>query len=106
MARREPSKLPSTLATAITATNDHQVERVRQLHLAGHSDYGDYVIDTDQPVGDPVWQLYQRTLAHLGPVATMIERDDHFPPFNELLAELDKARTLGQMALQGCRLCA
>lgn len=82
-------------------------ERVRQLHLAGHSDYGDYVIDThDQPVCDPVWQLYQRTLAHLGPVATMIERDDHFPPFSELLAELEKARALGQMTLQGRSLCA
>ena len=82
-------------------------QRIRQLHLAGHSDYGDYVIDThDEPVSDPVWALYQRTLAHLGPVATMIERDDHFPPFNELLAELDKARQLGEATLRGRSLCA
>jgi uncharacterized protein (UPF0276 family) len=50
--------------------------------LAGHSDYGDYVIDThDQPVCDPVWALYQQTLEHLGPVATLLERDNHFPPW-------------------------
>ena len=82
-------------------------QRIRQIHLAGHSDYGNYVIDThDQPVCDPVWQLYQRSLELLGPVATMIERDDHFPPFDELLGELDKARQLGQAALQGRALCA
>ncbi|PAU52296.1 hypothetical protein BZL41_25560 [Pseudomonas sp. PIC25] len=74
--------------------------RIRQLHLAGHSDYGAYLIDThDQPVSDPVWQLYQRTLAHLGPVATLLERDDNFPPLDELLAELGKARALGQAVL-------
>lgn len=82
-------------------------QSIRQIHLAGHSDYGDYVIDThDHPISDPVWQLYQRSLELLGPVATMIERDDHFPPFEELLAELHKARTLGQATLQRRALCA
>ena len=81
--------------------------RVRQLHLAGHQDYGDYVIDThDHPVSDPVWALYQRTLEHLGPVATLLERDDHFPPLPELLAELQKARDLGGRALAGRPQCA
>lgn len=80
---------------------------VRQLHLAGHHDYGSYVIDThDHPVSDPVWELYQRTLEHLGPVATLLERDDHFPPLEELLAELRKARELGQMTLAGRQQCA
>ena len=82
-------------------------EKVRQLHLAGHNDYGDYVIDThDHPVSDPVWALYQRTLEHIGPVATLLERDDHFPPFEELLAELHKARELGDTVLAGRQQCA
>ncbi|BCQ72273.1 UPF0276 protein [Pseudomonas sp. Eqa60] len=82
-------------------------QRVRQLHLAGHQDYGDYVIDThDHPVCDPVWALYQRTLEHLGPVATLLERDDHFPPLEELLSELHKARDLGQQILAGRQQCA
>lgn len=82
-------------------------DKVRQLHLAGHSDYGDYVIDThDHPVSDPVWALYQRTLEHFGPVATLLERDDHFPPFEELLDELQMARELGEKVLAGRQQCA
>lgn len=68
-------------------------ERVQQIHLAGHSDCGDCLIDThDAPVADPVWALYRRAVERLGPLATMIERDDRIPPLAELLAELDRAR--------------
>lgn len=70
-------------------------QRVMQHHLAGHSDYGDYIIDThDAPVVDPVWQLYKVAAELFGPVSTMIERDDNMPTFSELLAELNYARTL------------
>ncbi|MDI4634446.1 DUF692 domain-containing protein [Pelomonas sp. V22] len=70
-------------------------ESVVQIHLAGHEDQGDLVIDThDHPVCEAVWQLYAYTLARLGPRPTMIERDDHIPPLPELLAELDLARAL------------
>lgn len=81
-------------------------QRIRQLHLAGHSDYGSYLIDThDQPVSDPVWQLYQRTLQHLGPVSTLLERDDHFPDLDVLLDELNTARRFAAQALQGTPQC-
>lgn len=67
--------------------------RIQQIHLAGHTDHGDHVIDThDHPVAAPVWTLYREALARFGDVATMIERDDHIPPLPELLAELDVAR--------------
>lgn len=72
-------------------------QRVQQMHLAGHTDCGDYVIDThDHPVVDPVWRLYAEALKRFGPVSTMIERDDHFPPFEELMGELNQARSVGQ----------
>ncbi len=72
-------------------------DRVQQIHLAGHSDYGDYVIDThDHPVVDPVWRLYAEALKCFGPVSTMIERDDRFPPFDELMQELNQAREIGK----------
>ena len=81
-------------------------QRIRQLHLAGHSDYGSYLIDThDQPVSDPVWQLYQRTLQHLGSVSTLLERDDHFPDLDVLLDELNTARRFAAQALQGTPQC-
>jgi len=69
--------------------------RVQQIHIAGHRNYGDYIIDThDEPVIDPVWELYRQALRRLGPVSTMIERDDNIPPLAELLAELDQARSI------------
>ncbi|WP_431264943.1 MNIO family bufferin maturase [Roseateles chitinivorans] len=69
--------------------------RVQQIHVAGHSDHGDHLIDThDQPVAEPVWRLYAEALRRFGPVATMIERDDHIPPLAELLVELDQARVI------------
>jgi len=68
-------------------------KRVWQFHLAGHTDYGDYVIDThDHPVCDAVWELYQQALEHFGPVSTMIERDDNIPSFDSLFSELQQAK--------------
>jgi len=55
------------------------VERVQQIHLAGHSHC-------------------ERAVERLGPVATMIERDDRIPPLAELLAELERARALSVRA--------
>jgi uncharacterized protein len=69
--------------------------RVQQLHLAGHEDHGRYIIDThDHPVSDPVWELYAHALRRFGPVSTMIERDDNIPPLDELITELDRARSI------------
>jgi uncharacterized protein (UPF0276 family) len=66
---------------------------VRQIHLAGHSQGRELLIDThDKPVADSVWALFAATLQKVGPVATMIERDDDIPALAELLAELDIAR--------------
>jgi uncharacterized protein len=69
-------------------------DRVRQIHLAGHSNGRDgLLIDThDQPVPDPVWALYAKVIDRFGDVAVMIERDDDIPPLDDLLAELDMAR--------------
>ncbi len=71
-------------------------ERVRQVHLAGHSQGRGVLIDShDSPVCSGVWALYAQVIAKLGPVATMIERDDDIPPLGELLQELSMARALG-----------
>ena len=75
-------------------------ERVAQIHLAGHSNHGNYIIDThDAPVIQPVWDLYAATLQHLGPISSMIERDDNMPPFTELLAEINHARRIAESIL-------
>jgi len=70
-------------------------DRVQQFHLAGHTNKGKHIIDThDAPIIDEVWQLYAYALERFGSISTLIERDDHYPPFAELMTELEQARTL------------
>ena len=83
------------------------IAAVRQIHLAGHEDHGDYIIDThDHPVCDAVWDLYAHAVTRFGAVPTMIERDDHIPALPELIAELDAARQVAERALAKRRLAA
>lgn len=71
------------------------VKRIQQIHLAGHLDLGNLIIDSHgETVIDPVWSLYEAALNHFGFVATMIERDDNIPPFADLLAELEIAKRI------------
>ncbi len=78
------------------------IAAVRQIHLAGHEDHGDFLIDThDHPVCAAVWDLYAYTIGRLGSIPTMIERDDDIPALELLVAELDTARSLAKHALAG-----
>jgi uncharacterized protein (UPF0276 family) len=73
-------------------------EHVRQIHLAGHSQGAELLIDThDSPVSEAVWKLYSQVMGLAGPVATMIERDDDIPPLADLMLELSTARSLGAL---------
>ena len=76
--------------------------RVRQIHLAGHDNCGDLIIDThDAPVIGPGWDHYAAALRRFGAVPTMIERADRIPPLGTLVRELDRARAVAASALQG-----
>lgn len=80
--------------------NGVPASRVQQIHLAGHHNYGDYIIDThDAPVIDPVWDLYEYALKRFGAVSTMIERDDQIPPLEALVEELKIARDIAARVL-------
>lgn len=68
------------------------IERVAQIHIAGHSKYEKYILDThDHPVIDPVWKLYARAIELAGPTPTLLEWDDHIPSFDQVHAEALKA---------------
>ncbi|MBE0623105.1 MAG: DUF692 domain-containing protein [Burkholderiales bacterium] len=76
--------------------------RVQQIHLAGHSNMGEYIIDThDEPIADPVFDLYGYTCRRIGAASTMIERDDNIPPLAELIAELGRVRQVASENLAG-----
>lgn len=67
--------------------------RVGQIHIAGHSRFERYILDThDHPVLDPVWRLYDRAIQRSGHTATLLEWDDRIPAFDEVHAEALKAR--------------
>ena len=67
-------------------------DRVAQIHIAGHSKFEKYILDThDHPVLDPVWGLYARAIERCGPTATLLEWDDSIPSFEEVHAEALKA---------------
>ena len=67
-------------------------QRVGQIHIAGHSRFEKYILDThDHPVLDPVWKLYARAIEHCGPTSTLLEWDSHIPSFEEVHGEALKA---------------
>jgi uncharacterized protein (UPF0276 family) len=72
--------------------NGVPLERVGQLHIAGHSKYEKYILDThDHPVLDPVWKMYEHVIRRIGPVNTLLEWDAHIPSFDEVHNEALKA---------------
>ncbi len=74
------------------------VHRVRQMHMAGHLDCGDYLLDDHgREVALPVWRLYRAAIERFGDVPTILEWDGDVPSLERLLAEarrcdLERAR--------------
>jgi uncharacterized protein (UPF0276 family) len=67
-------------------------DRVAQIHIAGHSRYERFILDThDHPVVDPVWKLYARAIERAGSTPTLLEWDARIPSFDEVHAEALKA---------------
>ena len=68
--------------------NGLPVDRVKQIHLAGHRDAGTHLLDThDHAICDGVWSLYRSVVERFGAVSTLIERDDDIPPLEQVVAE-------------------
>ncbi|MBV8782486.1 MAG: DUF692 domain-containing protein [Phycisphaerae bacterium] len=68
-------------------------DRVGQIHIAGHSKYERFILDThDHAPIDPVWKLYARAIEMCGPMATLLEWDAKIPSFDEVHGEALKAR--------------
>lgn len=73
---------------------------VREVHLGGHAEAVDeagtpLLIDThDSPVQDPVWRLFERLIARLGPIATLVEWDNDVPDWAVLLGEAQAAQAI------------
>ncbi len=73
---------------------DHiPIDRILQIHLAGHTDYDAYVLDThDAYVRDEVWALYGEIYPRTKGVSTLLEWDDNFISFQQTWDEALKAK--------------
>ncbi len=74
-------------------------EYVGEIHLAGHTlktfdEFDIRIDDHGSEVCEAVWDLYARTLEKIGPVPTLIERDNNIPALPELMIEVDRAECL------------
>ena len=79
------------------------LDRVRQLHVAGHEPWEKYgmLVDTHgADVPDPVIEMMKWVVERKGPVPVLLERDSNIPPFDDLLAEADKLRVAYDQALE------
>jgi uncharacterized protein (UPF0276 family) len=87
------------------------LERVVQIHVAGHfheeppvrnadgTYTNGFIIDThSEPVRDEVYDLLDWTLQRTGRVPVLLERDDDFPPFEELLGEVNRLDAIWRKA--------
>ncbi|HEY6250412.1 MAG TPA: DUF692 domain-containing protein [Candidatus Angelobacter sp.] len=73
--------------------NNVPYDRVAQIHVAGHSKFEKYILDThDHAPIDPVWKLYAKAIELVGPTATLLEWDDLIPSFDEVHNEALKAK--------------
>jgi uncharacterized protein (UPF0276 family) len=76
----------------LTYINSVPADRMAQIHIAGHSKFEKYILDThDHPVLDPVWKLYDCAIQRAGHTATLLEWDDSIPSFQEVHDEALKA---------------
>lgn len=77
------------------------LDRVVQVHLAGHSIRDGYRLDThDAPVCDEVWELYGALIRRMGSVSTLIEWDGNLPSLDRLIEEAERARQVRDEALR------
>jgi len=75
------------------------LERVAHIHVAGHHRSDQILLDTHgAPVIEPVYQLLEYVLKRTEVKAILLERDQNFPEFSELTAELDQIRTIAKRA--------
>lgn len=77
--------------------NNIPLNRVLQIHIAGHTDYGDYVLDThNNYVREEVWKIYAEVYPKTRGVSTLLEWDDDFISFEKTCQEAHKAKEFQQ----------
>lgn len=70
-------------------------ERIVQLHFVGSHRHGDYLVDAHaHKTDDEIWEVFREVCRRCDIKGAILERDENFPPFAEILEELKTARNL------------
>ena len=78
---------------AIALLQEIRADAVGEIHLAGHLELPDVVIDDHgSRVSEPVWQVYRAAIERFGPVPSLVEWDNDIPELAVLLGEVARAR--------------
>ena len=73
------------------------LERIKEIHLAGYQQQENYLLDAhNNPVSEPVWDLYQQLLQRKADIPTLIEWDNDIPSLEVLINEAHKAEKIRQ----------
>jgi len=94
---------------AVAFIGELPLDAVGEIHLAGFARDQDaagapLLIDSHgAPVDEAVWDLFMNVLARLGPLPTLLERDNHVPSLQTLLAETHRAEELMAPPAAPCR---
>lgn len=72
-------------------------ERIIQLHFVGGHQNGNHLIDShSQKTPNEIWDIFKEVCQHAEIKGAILERDENFPPFDEILEELKIARKLSE----------
>lgn len=89
------------LASCLAWLDQIPPQAVGELHVAGHKDCGDIVIDDHgSRVCGEVWQIYRHAQRRFGGVPVLVEWDTEIPPLQVLLDEAAQARAVLRDTLQ------
>ncbi|MEK6235916.1 MAG: DUF692 domain-containing protein, partial [Planctomycetales bacterium] len=73
------------------------LDRVTQLHFVGHSRRnGKLIDDHSSPTQPEIWSIMEEVARRAPVKGIILERDVDIPPFDELAAELARAREIGR----------
>jgi len=71
------------------------LERIVQLHFVGSQKHGKRLIDAHaNRTEDGIWNVFEEVCKRCDIKGAILERDENFPPFAEILEELQTARNL------------
>jgi hypothetical protein len=72
------------------------LDRVAHIHLAGGltNHHGKMIDSHSEPVGEQIWRLAEYVAAHTKPHAVILEHDQNFPAFEDIVRQVDRSRSV------------